>query len=514
MAASMSLGKFLLGGGIFFIGVNWLLEGKFREKWRLFLARPSIGVLMGLVVLHIIGTLWSPDAQEAWKDVRIKLPLALIPLVIGTSRPLEKKFFELILLVFTLAVLASCITTLLVANGIVIPKKPVIDFRHSSIFVPLIRLALMVVLCIFLLGRWMIRIRHIAVKAGCLVLMAGFTWFLLYMQSLTGLVILVAGGFVLLVIMAFVYQRKKLVLFLLGCFAAGVAAGGFIVKKVYDEFYDVKPVNIATLDKRTSRGNAYSHDFAYPMIENGNPVMMYICWPELDSAWNSRSSIVLNGGKDVNGNPVAMTLVRYLASKGWRKDADALGKLTDAEIVAIENGATNARDPERSPIERRIYQVIWEIYNYRHGGNPSGNSVTMRFELASTAWSCLAQHPWIGVGTGGQQEAFEKCYATQGTVLDEEWQWLHAHNQFLAIGATLGFPGLVYFLLWLFYPASSMKRWRSYLYLAFFVVAFLSFLDDDTLETMQGVLFYAFFNSIFLYAMPRGSAIPDSKIEN
>jgi hypothetical protein len=31
--------------------------------------------------------------------------------------------------------------------------------------------------------------------------------------------------------------------------------------------------------------------------------------------------------------------------------------------------------------------------------------------------------------------------------------------------------------------------------------------DDDTLETQQGVNFYAFFNAVLLFAMPRSSAI-------
>jgi O-antigen ligase len=119
----------------------------------------------------------------------------------------------------------------------------------------------------------------------------------------------------------------------------------------------------------------------------------------------------------------------------------------------------------------------------------------------------IKNHPLIGVGTGGQQKAFAAIYDRRGTVLEEEWQWMHSHNQLLSIAVTLGIPALVYFLFSLWYAPYSMKRWRSYLYLAFFMVFFLSFFDDDTLETMQGVFFYAFFNSLFLYAMPRESAI-------
>jgi len=127
--------------------------------------------------------------------------------------------------------------------------------------------------------------------------------------------------------------------------------------------------------------------------------------------------------------------------------------------------------------------------------------------LAKTALASIKNHPWVGVGTGGQQKAFAGIYHSKGSVLDEEWQWLHSHNQLLSMAVTLGIPFALYFLFSLWYAPHSMKRWRSYLYLAFFMVFFLSFFDDDTLETMQGVFFYAFFNSLLLYAMPRESAL-------
>jgi hypothetical protein len=530
IAVGLPLGKFLIGMGLFIVGVNWLLEsnrplsirasrfgfGSFfagivqdnlRPKFRLLLARRSLVVLMSIFLLHIIGTFWAADQHEAWKDVRIKIPLLLFPMVIGTTEPLEKKIFERLLLAFTLAVIISTISTALIANGIIIPKKPVNDPRDASVFVSLIRLSLMCVLSIFLIGRWMIREKNFLLKIICFITACWLVFFLLHMQSLTGLVILLAGGFIVLVCMAFIYRRKILVYTLLACFLAGGITSVFMIKKAYDEFYTIHPVDAQHLEHYTAHGHPYTHQLNHPMLENGYQVMTYISWYELDSSWNAHSRIPLNGGSDANGNPLAMTLLRYLASKGERKDAEAVNKLSNEEISAIENGATNALDEKRSPIERRLYQVIWELYHYKHGANPSGNSVTMRLELLGTALDCIRDNPWIGVGTGGQKKAFENSYKTEGTKLEDEWRHLHAHNQFLSIAVTLGIPALLYFLFVLWYAPASMRRWRSYLYLAFFFTFFLSCFDDDTLETMQGVIFYAFFNALFLYAMPRESAI-------
>lgn len=507
MAAAMSLGKFFIGGSLFLIGINWVAEGNFPTKWRLLRARKSILVLILLFILHLIAVAWAADKANAWHDVKIKLPLLIIPLVIGTSDPLEKKFFEPLIFVFILSVFTSSLITILVAYGYVHPTNPVNDLRDCSLFVPLMRLALMVVFSIFLLVRWTVRMKNIFIRSGCLLFMLWFMWFLQRMQSLTGMVILALGGAILLLSMAFIYRRKKLAFVLLLIYLGASISGIWILRKAYNDLFAVVPVDVKKVDSLTAHGNPYTNKINYPMIENGNQVMMYVCWGELDSAWNRKSKIVLNGGTDKNGNSVSITLLRYLASKGLRKDADALATLSENEIHEIENGVTNAKDKERSPLEKRIYQVFWEYYHYMNGANPSGNSFTMRLELAQTAWSCIKDHPFAGTGTGSQEKAFGKKYSEEGTKLGKEWQWLHSHDQFLAIGVTLGIPGIIFFLFMLFYAPWSMKRWRSYLYLAFFLVFFLSMFDDDTLETEQGVNFFAFFNALLLYAMPRKSAL-------
>jgi O-antigen ligase len=542
MAASLSLGKFLIGTSLFTIVINWLLEANrpdpiwvhyrgrwkdltfksffrdlleenFKPKWRLFRARPAIGIVMGIVVLHLIGVIWSPDQHAAWNDVKIKLPLFLIPLVIGTTQPLNKKMFELLLLTFVIAVFISTVSTMLIANGIIITKKPINNLRDASVFVPLIRLSLMCALSVFFLGRWIVREKKVLYKVAAILLVGWFLWFLQYMQSLTGLVILFAGGFILVLTMLFIYRRKAVAVLLIGIFIVTVSVAGVFANRFYQKYFTLHPVDAQHLEKFTKHGGVYKHDIEYPMIENGNQVMVYYCWEELDSTWEKRSKIPFEGN-DINGDQVCFTLMRYLSSTGSRKDADAVARLSDEEIRAIENGATNALDKDRSPLERRAYQVCWELYHYFHGGSPSGNSVTMRMEFAKTALKTIKRHPWIGVGTGGQQKSYEAVYISNGTQLDEQYQWMHAHNQFLSIGVCLGIPALLYFLFSLWYAPRRMKRWRSYLYLAFFLVLCMSFFDDDTLETSQGVNFFAFFNALFLFAMPRESAIRTEEKRN
>lgn len=535
MAASLALGKFLVGGSMFVLGVNWLTEGtrpdpiwvhyrgrwkdfsfksffhdlgeqNFKPKWRLFKARPAIGVVTVIFVLHLVGTLWSPDQAAAWKDVNIKLPLLLIPIIIGTTQPLSKKMFELLLLTFVLAVFVSSVSTILIANGLVSTKKVITNLRDASVFVPLIRLSLMCALSVFFLCRWIVREKKLGVKALSAVLVCWFLWFLQYMQSLTGLVILFSGGTILLVSMLFIYRKKWAALSLIGIFVVILSVGGVIANRFYKNNFTITRIDTAHFSDTTKYGHKYFHDLNNPMIENGNPVMTYVSWGELHMAWTKRSKISFDS-LDSNGDHISYNVIRYLASTGARKDAEAIEKLSDDAIHDIEHGVTNALDKERSPIERRAYQVCWELYHYFHGASPSGNSVTMRMEFAQTALGCIKEHPWIGVGTGGQQKSYEAVYHSYGTRLEREYQWMHAHNQFLSVAVCLGIPALLYFIFSLWYAPRRMKRWRSYLYLAFFLVLCMSFFDDDTLETSQGVNFFAFFNSLFLFAMPRESAI-------
>ena len=95
------MSKVILSIGTIWIGVNWLWEGDYAAKFRLLLARKSVLVLISIFFIHLIGLLWTSNFQDGMHDVRIKIPLLVIPFVIGTSEPLNKKQFESLLLVFS-----------------------------------------------------------------------------------------------------------------------------------------------------------------------------------------------------------------------------------------------------------------------------------------------------------------------------------------------------------------------------------------------------------------------------
>ena len=146
----------------------------------------------------------------------------------------------------------------------------------------------------------------------------------------------------------------------------------------------------------------------------------------------------------------------------------------------------------------RMQEIFWELNIYLKGGNPSGYSVAQRFEFWKAAIGIIKENFFIGVGTGDVEKAFDEQYEKINSPLTQEWR-LRSHNQFLAIGTAFGVIGILWFLIALFYPLLSLKNYKDYFYLTFFIISFLSMLTEDTLETQVGITFFAFFNSLFLF---------------
>lgn len=514
IAAGLSISKVMVSIGIIWIGVNWLWEGGYGAKWRLLLARKSVLVLISIFVLHLVGLLWTSDFEDGMRDIRIKLPLLIIPFVIGTSEPMNKKQFESLLILFSAGVIIASIRTYLIATGII--HKKIIDLRQASDLVPLIRLALFSALTILFFGRWFIRDKRWFIRAGCVI---GSIWllaFMVYMQSLTGLVVLIASTTLISFIMALLNKKKKMLIAITALSAVAIGFSGYYISKAYNDFYSFDGKEIPKLYTHSVTGMPYEHKLDVPIYENGTKVMVNLCWQDMMNGWQKRSDVPFHKGRDRKGGYIPYTIARYLASRGLSRDSIGMAQLSDADIREIENGSTNYRDKDRNPLEKRAYQVFWETYNYFSGGDPSGSSITMRLEVLNAAVYSVKKHPWIGSGTGSQNDAYDSYYKVTETRLNEKYQWLHAHNQFMSFAVTLGIPFMLYFIFSLWWPARCMRRWNSYLYLAFFVIVTLSFLDDDTLETQQGIVFYAFFNALLLYAMPFVSSVisPPQKQED
>ena len=208
-----------------------------------------------------------------------------------------------------------------------------------------------------------------------------------------------------------------------------------------------------------------------------------------------------------NGENLEATLVRYLASKGLRKDFEGVAALDEQDIHNIEQGVANYLNWSHPGIYSRLQETLFEYSQYRRLNNPNGGSLSQRLEYTRASFHLIRKHPLFGVGTGDVATAYQQAYEELQSPL--ELQHRHkAHNQYLAIAVAFGLLGLALFLVALLLPYLKERRCRTYLYTIFLVIALLSMLPEDTLETQAGASWFAFFNSLLIFATGKGMETP------
>lgn len=499
--ALMSIGQFILAG-------NWLLEADFQSKWRRSKAQRHLGLLLSFFGLVLIGFLWSSNIDYAIKDARIKLPLLLLPLFIGTAARLSVKEVRIVLGVYLITLLLLYLSSLGKYFGL-FSNIPIGDKRELSIFISHIRYGLNLLLGALISFRFSTLLMNkknpragfwtLASAPNILaaILLSSLIILELYTALLIGLLII--GGYLLKVVIfgkIKVFLKLPILIFVIILSAIGI----YQLRQVYIDF-DSLPEMTYDQEVRmdySKAGNPYTYKMNDIRNENGVYLYRYIQEKELQSSWEKRSQIDYTG-EDQKGNPIRKTLIRFLSSKGFKKDAEGMAKLSDKEIKAIEQGIPNRYYLDHWPLQNRIYTTLYELKTYQAFGYAEGFSLSMRLEFWKTAKKIIKEQPILGVGTGDVQDAFDLQYYLNDTSLSEQNR-RRAHNQYLTIWLTFGVFGLMYFLFYLLWPLRG--NLQSF-YPAFLAIAMLSFLTEDTLETQAGVTFFAFFNALFILGMPQ-----------
>ncbi len=495
-----SIAQFVLLG-------NWLLEGYLHQLFpdykQKIMQKKSIILLASIFGVHLLGTLYSADLQYALHDLQIKLPILVLPLVIGTSKELSNKRFNWILRAFILAVFINTIlSSVRFFNQIAYEN---FDVRNTAFLISHIRLSLLVnigiISSVYLFAFDFKQEKNKRQAFIYLFMIIWFVLFLFILKSITGIVVLL-----FVVIFTSILAIIRIEMLVLRFFCISLLLTIPLISLSYlthqiSAFYTVENIDMNNLDTLTAKGNPYYHNFDDKTIENGQYVGLYQCEKEMREAWNKRSNYPYDG-KDEKNQLIKFTLIRYLTSKSYRKDAKGVSKLTEKDIRSIENGMANHIFDDKFSLYPRIYQMIWEIDVYRKGGNPSGHSITQRFEYLKFGWKIFTENFWFGVGTGDVENAFIEKYENSNTLLEPKY-WRRTHNQFLTFALTFGIIGFLWIFFALIYPFFAETKKNNYLFSCMLIVSFLSMLNEDTLETQTGVSYFMFFYVLFLYKQKR-----------
>ena len=271
--------------------------------------------------MHFIGLFYTSDFNYAFKDIRIKAPLLILPLIISTTKPLSRKLFDTILQLFVAAIIIGTIISSLILIDII--HRNIIDIRDISIFISHIRFALLICVAIFISSYFIFNSLTISGKAIWSAIIIWLVFFLIVMESLTGLAALTITLFILIIYTILKSKNKNLKYGALVLLCGSITLLALYINSIAKENQNQDFIDYNRLDTYTSHGNLYEHDKHSKITENGHLIWMYYCNKELEQSWNNRSPIKIDSN-NWNGNTVYYSIIRFLASKGLRKDADAV----------------------------------------------------------------------------------------------------------------------------------------------------------------------------------------------
>ena len=447
-------------------------------------------VMVSMYLLHFIGLIYTSDFQYAFKDLRIKLPILVFPLILSSMKPLNKKQFDAVIWFFI-----GSVFFVTVLGAIKFFRRDFVDVRELSVFVSHIRVSLCMVFSIFILGYYLIKRNYsIIVKIAIVFLITWFLWQITIWESFISVLIIAA----LCVVLAlyFIFKSKNIVVKVSTLVVVAILASLmiYVPYRIISDYNNPDEVVVEQLDTHTKLGNEYVFDTITFGIEDGRYIGLYISKAEMLDTWNKRSELKITNEYDEGYH----RLVRYLTSKDLRKDAEGVNQLLESDVTNIENGIANYNYIENPGIKTRIMKIMVAYNNYSVNGDANGSSVFQRIEFIKASLGIIKDNVVFGVGTGDIVDAFADYYEETNSKLRPEYRF-RSHNQYLAITVAFGVVGLLWFLFSMFYPYFSDKKNRNYIYFVFLFIIALSMFTEDPIETQIGVTLFAFFNSFLVF---------------
>lgn len=198
LAAGMLFGTVPTSIPQIILAANWLLEKNFEWKWKQLKSNKIFWVLVSLYILHILGMFYTQNLGRGLDDLRNKLPLLVLPLILFSTKPLDKKEFKLLFNFFFISVLISSICCFLVYKGYT--KKTIVDVRQASVFMSHIRFSLFIAFSIIGLVYYVVKTKQLIIKLVNIIIVAWLMFFIYKLEMATGIVCLVLSCIILSVV--------------------------------------------------------------------------------------------------------------------------------------------------------------------------------------------------------------------------------------------------------------------------------------------------------------------------
>ncbi len=489
MAIGLPVSEFLMSISFMILALAWLINGPKKVQWNAVKNNKLVWTGLILFLIPLVSFLWTENVSYALNDLRIKLPLLLIPFFIASYELKERNFFILLALLIGSTFVGSVI--LFINYHYFLAEKHQ-DLREISIFISHIRFSLIIDICIYILIYAAIKWRN-KYSIIAIVMALWFIYFIFFLGSGNGFIALLTIFIFGIVLLLFKSPFKKLSYAIAILFFAFSAYILYLSNNSYRSHFVAKNEAYNDFKPLVKKGSNY---FSLPndkQLENGYYIWRNISNPELEKEWKAVCSPEFIK-TDATGQDIEGTLTRYLTSKALTKDSIGVHQLSKQDIENIQSGNYNYQQHEWNNLELRIDQLFYQLMAHYYQKDPGNKPLLQRMYYWRGAIEIIASKPILGVGVGDIQDEFDMYFASEVKEMDQKY-WHHTHNQFLTYFVISGIFGFLAFLWAVFYPLSIYIKRNSILALAQ-IVLLISFLSEDTLETQPGVTLYVLFLSL------------------
>ena len=462
----MTTSVFLANLAWVMLGVNWLIEGDWREKWRRARESRLLHAFLVLMAVHLLWLVGNDHVALGLDDIRQKLPLLVLPLVILTSQPLSRRQLG------GLAAVYLATVTVMTMVGLV-RFVSIADLPYRSIIPTIshIRFGLNICFSICLVV-WLLAVLHggMDVRRWRWLMVVSVLWtmwclyFLFLLQSYTSFLILL----VLLLVLPWLVSLRhpRVHWWLLGGLAVALVGIASAAVWVTDDYYG---------DCRRDGDK----------VENGSYIYRDVDSLSMAAGWCVVSDEPIDTKTD-NGYSIYSTLVRYLNATHRSKDSLGVVSLTEADLATVKQGIANPVYLRHPSIRKMAYMALFEYESYRCG-DIKDFSLLERFALWRNAWRVFRQHPLLGVGTGDVMPACQVQLWLDGMYLLDNTK--SAHNQYLIFLVAFGLVGMALIVFFFVRAVATTASLRTPLAWSYLLILLLSFIGENTLGTLAGCLF-------------------------
>ena len=133
----------------------------------------------------------------------------------------------------------------------------------------------------------------------------------------------------------------------------------------------------------------------------------------------------------------------------------------------------------------------------------SHNSVNIRVGIYQCSFYVLKLNWFFGVGHGNAQRKLNDCYNKFETDVYKRTDY-NTHNQYLHIFISAGIIGVILFIAMFILQFKLASTHKDYLYFSFLIIILISFLSENMLSRVHGVLFLYF---LILFLLRNGFII-------